>query len=172
LPTYPFAEKRFWLSAAVQQAVGVHIPPKPKAIAYDFTRPAAVNIETKAVEKPIKTGEVKTKVLYNFASAEKTVAAESTPITATNTPLFDKVQQELLSLLAGILKINPRDMECDMAISEYNLDSIVLTDYVGKINDKYDINIMPMVLVDYSTINAFAAYLTQEYAEAIADYYA
>jgi acyl carrier protein len=94
------------------------------------------------------------------------LAAEAKP------PLQVKVEQELTHILANLLQVNGNEINTAQEIAEYNLDSIVLTAYVGKINDTYDLNFMPMALADYPTISAFADYLCREYTEALEDYYA
>ncbi len=215
LPTYPFAEKAFWVAASAVAAsasfprMRESMPPdslrrendgsggeKQVEVLYDLRLPSAAN--------PVKPKPTDANtVLYDLRLPENNTAPSSpqessgmdarlrgdddgvgndgeiqntatTPPLAAEAkpPLQVKVEQELTHILANLLQVNGNEINTAQEIAEYNLDSIVLTAYVGKINDTYDLNFMPMALADYPTISAFADYLCREYTEALEDYYA
>jgi len=178
LPTYPFAEKRYWIS-------------EPERVNYSSTvadsksEDVLYNLNLKPVKHDIKTEETKTDIrtkasnlksegiLYNLKSSEpdmESVETETDIITG-QTGMSDKVRKELADILSTILKVNENDIDHDTDISEYGFDSLILAKFVSRINDKYDLESMPAALLENSSITSFAKYLCEGYEEAIMEYY-
>ncbi len=90
---------------------------------------------------------------------------------AGQTPLQEKTQRELQNILSELLRVSAHDLAPEVAIGEYGLDSIVITEFIGHINRLYELNVMPLALLDYPTLQTFAGYLCEAYPDALAYYY-
>ncbi|MCP4459154.1 MAG: KR domain-containing protein, partial [Cytophagales bacterium] len=97
-------------------------------------------------------------------SKPKTTAAfAETPSGIDAGHLFDKIQQMLLQTVCKVLKCKMEDLDVDAELSEYGLDSIMLTDFVNRLNQEYKLELMPTVFFEYPTIESFARYLSEEH---------
>jgi acyl carrier protein len=115
-----------------------------------------------ALPKPAKP--VKASAYDLSLSAPVSVAGDAPP-------LQEKVQQDLQSLLADLLNVTAKEIDPVANFGEFGLDSIVVTEYIGRINHLYALNVILLALVDYPSLNALAAYLCQAYPQALAQYY-
>lgn len=97
------------------------------------------------------------------------MAAGATTEKTTGKPgsLHD-IQKLLVEEVAGAIQLAPDKLELDVEFSQYGFDSIVLMDFVRDLNQKYGLELMPTVFFEYSTINAFAAYLDREHRDVLA----
>ena len=70
-----------------------------------------------------------------------------------------EVTQFLVDAAADLFKI--RNMDIDNDIDQYGFDSIGNTQYANKINEYYNIDVMPTVFFEFEqpTIRAIAEYL-------------
>ncbi|PGD97837.1 SDR family NAD(P)-dependent oxidoreductase [Bacillus wiedmannii] len=92
-------------------------------------------------------------------------------ITQDENSVIEKLEQDLLSIVANILKINQQDIYLDEEMSEFGFDSLSLTDFSNKVNEKFNIDIVPAILFEYSRLDSVVEYLIEEYREQIVQYY-
>lgn len=81
--------------------------------------------------------------------------------------LIEKVRNNLIKMVSNMLKVKVQDIELDDELSEYGFDSITLTQFVNKINEKYIIDLTPTIFFEYPTLQSFTMYLINEYEEAL-----
>lgn len=106
-------------------------------------------------------------------SVPAAVAAGATTEKATANPAsLHDIQKLLVEEVAGAIQLAPDKLELDVEFSQYGFDSIVLMDFVRDLNQKYGLELMPTVFFEYSTINAFAAYLDREHRDVLAGHLA
>ncbi|PKM52637.1 MAG: hypothetical protein CVV02_00435 [Firmicutes bacterium HGW-Firmicutes-7] len=79
--------------------------------------------------------------------------------------LLEMVIKELISFTSKVQKLNLKDIEPLADISEFGFDSIGFTELSNEINGKYNINIMPSIFFEHSTLDSLAKYLVKEYYE-------
>ncbi|MEK1831013.1 acyl carrier protein [Priestia megaterium] len=56
-------------------------------------------------------------------------------------------------------------------MNEFGFDSVSLTEYSNLLNEQYNLNIMPSIFFEHSTLYAFTKYLWEEYNQELKDYY-
>lgn len=89
----------------------------------------------------------------------------------TNDMIQREVTQFLVDAAADLFKI--RNMDIDNDIDQYGFDSIGNTQYANKINEYYNIDVMPTVFFEFEqpTIRAIAEYLCERYYDELVDFY-
>ena len=112
--------------------------------------------------------QIKEKVLsmINLANTQvekASISSCSSSVNASN--LLEKVQSALVQIVSTILKVNIKDIDVDTELNEYGFDSITLTQFSNKLNQKYKIELNPTIFFEYPTIHSFAEYLNEEYQE-------
>ncbi|MEW6381937.1 MAG: alpha/beta fold hydrolase [bacterium] len=85
--------------------------------------------------------------------------------------LRQKIQEELLKAISGVLKIREQDIDPDDDLSGYGFDSITLTEFVNQLNEKFGITLTPVVFFEHPSISSFARYLCQEHKDRLISYY-
>jgi thioester reductase-like protein len=85
--------------------------------------------------------------------------------------LQEQLQQDLLTMIGAILKVNADDIDLSEDISSYGFDSISFTEFTNRLNEKYQLALMPAVFFEYTSIDSFSQYLCEEYKESVVDYY-
>lgn len=109
-----------------------------------------------------------TSVSHEMAS----VARITAPVTSSvNEPqpqnLLRGVEAFLQENVADILKLRIEDVPLDDEMGAYGLDSITLTELSNRVAENLDIQLTPTVFFEYPTLEAFAQYLLDDYAEII-----
>ncbi|MCP4721511.1 MAG: SDR family NAD(P)-dependent oxidoreductase, partial [Desulfobacteraceae bacterium] len=106
-------------------------------------------------------------------SKQKTTPALAEPPSGIDAGhLFDKIQQMLLQAVCKLLKLRIEDLDVDAELSEYGFDSITLTDFANRLNQKYKLELTPTVFFEYPTIESFARYLSEEHQGVFAEKFA
>ncbi len=90
-----------------------------------------------------------------------------TQVQADETELICEVQKKISEIASVILKVGDADIDPDAEMSEYGFDSFSLTALVNRINDAYDLELMPAVFFEHSTVGSFAEYLCETYKDAL-----
>ncbi|MEU9123595.1 SDR family NAD(P)-dependent oxidoreductase [Streptomyces sp. NPDC048506] len=93
------------------------------------------------------------------AEAEARVAADA---------LAERVSAVVVETVCELLKVSAADLDVDVDLSEYGLDSIVITQLVNTVNDALGLELAPTVFFEHATIRAFSAHLTAEHGPALA----
>ncbi|MGK5559411.1 acyl carrier protein, partial [Actinomadura kijaniata] len=77
--------------------------------------------------------------------------ATSVTSTAHSNSLQSEIQSSLLKMVADLLKVEKEDMEIHAELHEYGFDQIKLTEFTNKLNQAYELELTPSVLVEYPT---------------------
>ena len=67
----------------------------------------------------------------------------------------------------GLLKLDPEDLSLDTVLLDLGFDSIGLTAFANAINDKYQLDINPVLFFEYPSIRAIAGVLATEHQGAV-----
>ncbi len=68
------------------------------------------------------------------------------------------------------LKLNPNQLDKDTLFADYGIDSILMAQILQKINRALNIRIDPSILLEYSTLDAFAIWFSERYLEQLSSY--
>ena len=77
--------------------------------------------------------------------------------------LLDKVQTAVRQFAAELIKVRLEDIDIDTELSEYGFDSIILTEFSNKLNQKYHLELTPTIFFENPTLGCLAKYLSEEY---------
>ncbi|MEK1831027.1 acyl carrier protein [Priestia megaterium] len=88
-----------------------------------------------------------------------------------NTMVFQKVQEKVIQGVSAVLKIDKNEIDLHSEMNEFGFDSVTLTEYSNLLNEQYNLNIMPSIFFEHSTLYAFTEYLWDEYNQVLKDYY-
>jgi len=81
------------------------------------------------------------------------------------------IQEDLLNIIANILKISAKEINGTTNLGEYGFDSIRFTTLSVRLNKKYGINVSPALFYEYSTIESITDLLINEYSDAVQSCY-
>jgi acyl transferase domain-containing protein/tryptophanase/NADP-dependent 3-hydroxy acid dehydrogenase YdfG len=76
--------------------------------------------------------------------------------------LFARLQNELSQIVMQFLKLDASDMSNDKILLDLGFDSIGLTTFANTINEKYQLDIAPVLFFDYPSVGEIAKYLSVE----------
>jgi len=76
------------------------------------------------------------------------------------------IQQVLLPIISGVLKIEQEELAVDKELRLYGFDSIKMTEFFLQFERKYQLSLPPTAFFDHPTIAGFAAYLAEAYPAA------
>lgn len=139
LPTYPFARKRYWIEPAAEEA---------EPLSSD-TEPPLVPTEPPAKEKEL---------------VESTMMQQSKE---PNRSLLEPLQDWLIRETSDLLKVPVEEMDIHDDLGEYGFDSMAFTDFVQRINNRYQVDLTPAVFFEYPTIYSFAEYFCRQHEDAL-----
>ncbi|MGA3092601.1 MAG: SDR family NAD(P)-dependent oxidoreductase, partial [Terriglobales bacterium] len=97
-------------------------------------------------------------------------AGPSSSSQTVNSPVSDEtggdllvwLQNELSQIVMEFLKLDAGDMAVDKILLDLGFDSIGLTTFANVINEKYQLDITPVLFFDYPSIGEIAKYLSSE----------
>ncbi len=69
------------------------------------------------------------------------------------------VEKELVDLVCGLLKLEPGDVVTEEEMSEYGFNSINLTEFTTRVNNRYGVDLTPAVLFEHSTLQALSTHM-------------
>jgi 3-oxoacyl-(acyl-carrier-protein) synthase/thioesterase domain-containing protein/aryl carrier-like protein len=101
----------------------------------------------------------------------KQVADRPTTVRTDNKALFEKVNEDLVEIACGLLKMQNMDIDHDLL--QYGFDSISITVFTNKINDIYELDVMPTVIfeLEQPTIRSLTQHLYEKHADRLRHYY-
>jgi polyketide synthase PksN len=76
--------------------------------------------------------------------------------------LLPWLQSELTKIVMELLKIDAADISPDKVLLDLGFDSIGLTTFANAVNEKFELDITPILFFDYPSIEAIAKNLTEE----------
>ncbi|MBF0119026.1 MAG: SDR family NAD(P)-dependent oxidoreductase [Desulfobacterales bacterium] len=85
--------------------------------------------------------------------------------------ILAKVYKDLFKIISEILKIHEKDININEDISEYGFDSISFTKFANRLNEKYDLEITPVLFFEHKSIKDFSKFLCDSYLETLLKYY-
>ncbi|HET9526186.1 MAG TPA: SDR family NAD(P)-dependent oxidoreductase, partial [Pyrinomonadaceae bacterium] len=96
---------------------------------------------------------------------ESRVAGQAIPSTSlpADGNFLPLLQQELIHIAATIIDVNDGEFSADEPLADYGFDGIRLTHLLERINEQYDLGLVSISLLEQQSLNAFAAYLWDEY---------
>ncbi|HEX9984336.1 MAG TPA: SDR family NAD(P)-dependent oxidoreductase [Thermoanaerobaculia bacterium] len=110
-------------------------------------------------------------------AAPVVVSAEASTQTATATgggkagDLAGRLQQDMTEIVMGFLKLDAVDVPPDKILLDLGFDSIGLTTFANAVNDRYQLDITPVLFFDYPSLEEIAKYLCAERAAEIGKFY-
>ncbi|PEM83426.1 hypothetical protein CN627_24585, partial [Bacillus wiedmannii] len=102
---------------------------------------------------------------------EATIPVSKTVEMDDNEMIFQKIQEKVIQGVSLVLKIDKKDIDMNSELSEFGFDSVSLTEYSNILNQQYDLNIMPSIFFEHSTLHSFTEYLWEEHKQNLVDYY-
>jgi polyketide synthase PksN len=85
--------------------------------------------------------------------------------------LLVSLQNDLSQIVMGLLKLDAGDVSHDKILLDLGFDSIGLTTYANVVNEKYQLDITPVLFFDYPTIEEIAKYLCADRKDEILRFY-
>lgn len=79
--------------------------------------------------------------------------------------LQKEVTSKIIELASSLLKLDVNHIELDEELGDYGFDSILFTRFNNELNAYYDLDLMPTVFYNYSTIKTFVEHLVEEHLE-------
>ena len=162
LPGYPFARKSHWVG---QDA------PSEKARGSSSGVPQAVPASTLQTAAPQTAAQAYPSALAPLRPL--TVPLESLKPAKTNKGLTPPSLETRLKVVVGdILKIPMSEIELDVELREYGLDSINLAQFATQVNVVLGLNLTVDAFFSYPTLSQCAAFLSRTYPDHIKDWQA
>lgn len=72
-----------------------------------------------------------------------------------------EIQEWMISYLANLLEINPKEIDITVSFDRYGLDSSAAVGMTGDLEDWIGFEVDPTLVYDYPTIETLAQYLAQ-----------
>ncbi|WP_158549190.1 SDR family NAD(P)-dependent oxidoreductase [Lysobacter silvisoli] len=98
-------------------------------------------------------------------AAEAASAAAPTVVGGEDGDLAIQVQGALSQIVMDFLKIDADDVDLDTILLDLGFDSIGLTSFSNMVNDKYGLDITPVLFFEYPNIREIAKHLAQDHRE-------
>ena len=106
------------------------------------------------------------------APAPQTSAQTGAPaVGGKESDLFEWLQKELSSVVMEFLKLEAADVAVDKILLDLGFDSIGLTTFANTINEKYQLDITPVLFFDYPSIAEIAKHLSVERKDDLLRFY-
>src|SRR5579864_2027432 len=106
------------------------------------------------------------------APAPPSTQTASSPVSdAKDGELLKRLQNDLSQIVMEPLKLDASDVTLNKILLDLGFDSIGLTGYANIINEKYQLDITPVLFFDYPTIGDIAKYLCTDRKDEILSFY-
>lgn len=116
--------------------------------------------------------EASLSVIKNDYGVELSTAENETKRTTPNSfPMISFLEQDLLKIVAAILKVETNTIHPKTNIGEYGYNSIRFTGLSAQLNKEYGIKTSPAIFYQHSTIKKIAIYLYETFSSKIESYY-
>jgi acyl carrier protein len=120
-------------------------------------------IQVKTINDELKHSQIHEEPL----SAQTIVEAVMSSTEVMNESIEEYVQSIVLEQLSKSIKVARRSIDCDVAFSDYGVDSIIGVNFVKQLNDAIGINLNTAILFDYTTAGSLTNYIIKIYKEEI-----
>jgi polyketide synthase PksN len=81
------------------------------------------------------------------------------------------LQDELSQIVMQLLKLDASDISTDKILLDLGFDSIGLTTFANAVNEKFQLDLTPVLFFDYPTVGEIAKYLAAERASEVHRFY-
>ncbi|MCP4130784.1 MAG: SDR family NAD(P)-dependent oxidoreductase [bacterium] len=81
------------------------------------------------------------------------------------------LQEDLVTLVCAILKLEREDVDINEEMSHYGFDSVSLTEFANSVNEKCNLDVTPALFFEYSSIDRLTVYLLEQYTEILQQRY-
>jgi polyketide synthase PksN len=144
-------------------------------------KPLGTETGLEAFEKGLHAGKaqfvvvegVQEKIERTWGIKEKEIPAPA-PVAASapadeksDRQLFHIVQTDLSAIVMELLKLDADDIDYDKILLDLGFDSIGLSTYANRINDKYNLEVTPVLFFEYPSIKEVAGFLAKEHKEEV-----
>lgn len=82
------------------------------------------------------------------------------------------LMEDIVIIVADILKLRESDVDVDDNLSDYGFDSITFKELSDTMNEKFGTNIMPSIFFEFNTMAEISDYMVEEFQEQVSAYYA
>ena len=83
----------------------------------------------------------------------------------SDSELISRVEKDMIGLCVELLKVNREDLDLDVDLSKYGMDSIVMMKMLNRIESMYDITVDINLIARNPTIRQFVNYVSNENKE-------
>ena len=90
----------------------------------------------------------------------------------TSSDYQEQFFSESIRLLADELRMPESEVDLSQNALDFGLDSIMVTTFIEELNEKFSIDIDPMSIFEYDTLDELLTFLYTDNAEAIGQVYA
>ncbi len=101
------------------------------------------------------------------ASASAAAAPLASPL-ATAATLGASLKGELVTLVSGLIKVKPEDLDGGTTFSEFGFDSVSLTEFSNALNLRYQLRLAPTIFFEHPTLDGLADHLLREHSDSLA----
>ncbi|MCP4699547.1 MAG: SDR family NAD(P)-dependent oxidoreductase, partial [Gammaproteobacteria bacterium] len=91
------------------------------------------------------------------------VVQQTAPAETPQQGIKQLLLNELSSQVSAILKISAEQIGIQDEMSEYGFDSVSLTDFISRVNERFALELTPAIFFKYATLDSFAEFLEQEH---------
>ncbi|MHB8523231.1 MAG: SDR family NAD(P)-dependent oxidoreductase, partial [Limisphaerales bacterium] len=74
----------------------------------------------------------------------------------------EAIREAIVKTLGRLLQISPEDLDATSAFTEYGVDSIAGVAFVNQLNRQLGVDLKPMVLFDYASVEKLTAYIAAQ----------
>uniref|UniRef100_UPI0021F3820A SDR family NAD(P)-dependent oxidoreductase n=1 Tax=Dickeya oryzae TaxID=1240404 RepID=UPI0021F3820A len=121
-------------------------------------------------------GETEGKTMLAAPETHEPAANTDNPM-ATSVPTAstakERLREKLIPLmqksLARLRKLGPGQIDLNTELSQFGLDSILLTEFSNQLNRQYHLSLTPTVFFEYPTLGEFVDYLAETHSAAFSD---
>nr|QEO74213.1 methyltransferase [uncultured bacterium] len=96
------------------------------------------------------------------APETKAVSRERSTFTTSGGDLRGWLQNELTQMIAESLNLQPREVSPEKVLVDLGFDSIGLTNFANALNQKFGLDLTPVLFFDYPSVSEIAKYLSVE----------
>ncbi|MEU7305621.1 SDR family NAD(P)-dependent oxidoreductase, partial [Streptomyces sp. NPDC007206] len=114
------------------------------------------------------------RVETTLLAAPKPAPAARRAAARTEAPAQDRAARRtallrsLITDVSVLLEVPEDDIDGAVEMSEYGFDSISLTEFATRLNDRYDLSLAPTLFFEYPTLGEVADHLLDEYGDRVA----
>ncbi|HYK02059.1 MAG TPA: SDR family NAD(P)-dependent oxidoreductase [Thermoanaerobaculia bacterium] len=98
-------------------------------------------------------------------------AGQAATVSVADGELLARLQRDMTQIVMDLLKLEAADIEQDKILLDLGFDSIGLTTFANAVNEKYALDITPVLFFDYPSIAEIAKYLSSERKGEILQFY-